>query len=98
MTKPSIPLRRYVEWLSRGRFTGRVVYVTREWDIPPPQPGAEWQMDKAFDAGEALRLRPELKPTLVAAIKEGAKIVEEHTTERGTTPWLPKSKPGAKLK
>ena len=34
-------LMRYVEWLSWGRRTGRVFYVTKEWNDPKPLPGAE---------------------------------------------------------
>ena len=38
-------LRKYVEWITRGRRTDRVAYVLREWDLPLPLPGAEWQLE-----------------------------------------------------
>jgi hypothetical protein len=37
-------LMRYVEWMSRGRRTGRVVYGAKEWNVPKPLPGEEWQL------------------------------------------------------
>ena len=82
-SKPKLPIRRYVDWLSRRRFTGRVVYVTREWSMPEPQPGAEWQLDTAFDVANELRARPGLKVTLIEAVKAGAATVQETVVDRG---------------
>jgi hypothetical protein len=65
-------LRKYTEWLSRGKLTGRVAYVLKEWDLPKPQPGAEWQRDAAFNAAEEILARPDLKEVLATAIKNGA--------------------------
>ena len=42
-------VRRYVEWMNRGRRTYRVVYVLKEWDLPKPLPGAGWQLDTKFN-------------------------------------------------
>ena len=33
----------------RGRRTNREAYVLKEWDLPNPVPGAEWQLDKTFN-------------------------------------------------
>ena len=51
-------LRKYVEWMSRGRRTDRVAYVLKEWDLPDPLPGAEWQQDVKFNPAEEVRGRP----------------------------------------
>ena len=68
-------IKRYIEWMSRGRLTNREVYVLNEWDLPKPLPGAEWQVDKTFNlAGELLR-DPELKTVLKAVLEKGAEIV-----------------------
>jgi len=68
-------LARYVEWMSRGRRTGRVVYATKEWNVPPPLPGAEWQLDTKFNAAEELLSDPALKTVIEAALEKGAEIV-----------------------
>jgi hypothetical protein len=67
-------IKRYIEWMSRGRLTNREVYLN-EWDLPKPLPGAEWQVDKTFNlAGELLR-DAELKTVLKAVLEKGAEIV-----------------------
>ncbi|WP_146159816.1 hypothetical protein [Bradyrhizobium sp. MOS002] len=81
-TKPELLIDRYVEWLSRGRLTGRITYVTRASDMPHPQPGAEWHKDKDFDAAAELRRRPVLKAIFTTAIKAGSKTVREEAIER----------------
>src|SRR4051812_34349731 len=53
-------LRKYVEWMSRGRRTDRIAYVMKEWDLPVPLPGAEWQLDASFNAGDEILRDPEL--------------------------------------
>jgi hypothetical protein len=70
-------IRRYVEWMNRGRRTDRVVYVLKEWDMPKPLPGAEWQLDTKFNVADALLRDPELKTVLKAALENGAEIVVE---------------------
>src|SRR4051812_42560188 len=82
-TEPRMLIDRYVEWLSRGRLTGRIAYATRTWDVPPPQPGAEWRQDKHFAAKAELRRRPALEAIFTAAIKDGAATVQEAAAERG---------------
>ena len=63
--------------MSRGRRTDREAYVLKEWDLPKPLPGAEWQVDKTFNlAGELLR-DPELKTVLKAVLEKGAEIVSD---------------------
>ncbi len=29
-----VRLKKYIEWMSRGRRTNRVAYVMKEWDLP----------------------------------------------------------------
>jgi hypothetical protein len=68
-------LRRYVEWTNRGRRTDRVVYVLKEWDLPKPLPGAEWQLDTKFNLANELLRDPELKSVLKAALEKGSEVV-----------------------
>ncbi len=68
-------LARYLEWMSRGRRTGRVVYATKEWNVPIPKPGAEWQLDTKFNAAEELLRDPKLKTVIEAALKNGVAVV-----------------------
>ena len=68
-------LRKYVEWMNRGRRTDRIAYVAKEWDLPTPLPGAEWQLDMKFNAAEELLHDPELKPVFEAALEKGAEII-----------------------
>jgi len=68
-------LRRYVEWMNRGRRTDRVVYVTKEWNLPKPLPGAEWQLDTKFKLADELLRDPDLKTVVKAAIEKGAEVV-----------------------
>ena len=68
-------LTRYVEWMSRGRRTGRVVYVTKEWNMPEPLPGAEWQLDTKFNVADELLHDPELKVVFKAALEKGAEVI-----------------------
>ena len=70
-------LRRYIEWMSRGRLTGRVVYVTTEWNVPQPLPGAEWQRDATFDAAEEILRDPDLKTVFKAAIDNEVEVVQK---------------------
>ena len=52
-----VRLKKYIEWMSRGRRTNRIAYVMKEWDLPTPLPGAEWHIDQKFSvADELLRL------------------------------------------
>jgi hypothetical protein len=68
-------VRRYVEWMNRGRRTNRVVYVLKEWDLPKPLPGAEWQLDTKFNVADELLRDPGLKSVLKAALEKGAEVV-----------------------
>jgi hypothetical protein len=54
-------VKKYVEWMSRGRKTDRVAYVLTEWDLPEPRAGAEWAADNTFDAAAELLRDPALK-------------------------------------
>ena len=69
-------LSRYIEWMTRGRRTDRVAYVTKEWNLPKPLPGAEWQLDKKFNAAVDLLREPKLKSVLKAALEKGAEVVD----------------------
>ena len=92
VTKPSSPrgLKRYVEWMTCGRRTGRTAYVLREWDLPAPLPGAEWAVDTKFNAAEELLKDPKLKATIAAALKNGVEIT-------GTIELKVKQKPSLSL-
>jgi hypothetical protein len=63
-------LRRYIEWMSRGR---RIAYVMKEWDLPVPLPGAEWQLDASFNAADEI-LR-DLELATVYKTAKGAELV-----------------------
>jgi hypothetical protein len=67
-------LRRYVEWMNRGRRTDRVVYLFKEWDLPKPLPGAEWQLDAKFNLADARLREPELKTVLKAALETAPRL------------------------
>jgi hypothetical protein len=73
-SKPT-KLNRYIEWMSRGRRTGRIAYVLREWDLPEPLPGSEWARDFKFNAAEELLRDPSLKDVIKAAIDKGVEVV-----------------------
>jgi hypothetical protein len=68
-------LRRYVEWMTTGRRTDRIAYVTKEWNMPKPLPGAEWQLDTKFNVADELLRDPELKSVLKVALEKGAEVV-----------------------
>jgi hypothetical protein len=68
-------LKKYVEWLSRGKRTGRAAYALRERHLPMPMPGAEWQVDARFNAAEAILITPDLKAVLSVALKDGVAVV-----------------------
>ena len=68
-------LKKYVEWMSRGRKTDRVAYVLNEWDLPEPRAGAEWAADNTFNAAEEMALNPSLKEALGSASDNGSAVV-----------------------
>jgi hypothetical protein len=72
-------LRKYVEWMSRGRKTDRVAYVMNEWDLPKPGAGAEWAIDNTFNAAEELLQDPTLKNAFKAAVDNGSAILIQKT-------------------
>ena len=61
-------LKKYVEWMSRGRKTDRVAYVLTEWDLPEPRAGAEWAADNTFNAAEELLRDPAMRTVSAPAI------------------------------
>ena len=61
-------LKRYIEWMSRGRRTNREVYALKEWDLPNPVPGA-------VNLADELLRDPELKTVFKAVLEKGAEIV-----------------------
>ncbi len=67
-------LRKYVEWMSRGRRTNRIAYVMKEWDLPSPGPGAEWQPDAKFSPGDELLSNPDLKAVFKEALEKGVAL------------------------
>ena len=68
-------LKKYVEWMSRGRKTNRVAYVLDEWDLPKPKAGAEWAADDTFNAADELLRDPALKDAFKSAIDDGSAVV-----------------------
>jgi len=82
--EPMAGLRRYVEWMTRGRRTERVAYVTKQRLLPKPLPGAEWQLDTKFIAAEEILRDPELKTILKAALEKGVELSgqPERVTQR----------------
>ena len=60
-------LKRYIERMSRGRRTDREAYAMKEWDLPEPLPGAEWQLDNAFNLADELLRNPELKTVMAVS-------------------------------
>jgi hypothetical protein len=70
-----VRLKKYVEWMSRGQRTNRIAYVMKEWDLPIPLPGAEWQIDPKFSAADELVRDPELKIVFKAALEKGVEVI-----------------------
>jgi hypothetical protein len=69
-----VRLKKYIEWMSRGRRTNRIAYVMKEWDLPMPAPGAEWRIDEKFSAADDLLRDPE-KIVFKAALENGVEII-----------------------
>jgi hypothetical protein len=53
------------------------VYATKEWNVPKPLPGAEWQLDTKFNVADELLRDPELKNVIKAALEKGAQVVSQ---------------------
>ena len=70
-----VRLKKYIEWMSRGRRTDRIAYGMKEWDLPTPVPGAEWRIDEKFSAADELLHDPELKVVFKAALEKGAEVI-----------------------
>jgi hypothetical protein len=70
-----VRLKKYIEWMSRGRRTNRIAYVMKEWDLPTPLPGAEWHNDQKFSAADELLVDPDLKIVFKAALEKGVAVV-----------------------
>jgi hypothetical protein len=70
-----VQLKKYIEWMSRGRRTNRVAYVMKEWDLPTPVPGAEWRIDGKFSVADELLHDPELNVVFKAALEKGVEII-----------------------
>jgi hypothetical protein len=51
-------------------------------DLPEPLPGAEWQLDNAFNLADELLRNPELKTVFKAALEKGAEIVADRRVRR----------------
>src|SRR5437762_609734 len=72
-------LRKYIEWMTRGRRTDRVAYVLKEWDLPDPLPGAEWQQDVKFNPAEEVFSNPDLQDVFREAIAKGVAVIVQET-------------------
>jgi len=67
-------LLKYIEWMSRGRRTDRIAYVMKEWDLPQPLSGAEWQPDAKFSAADELLRNPDLNAVFKEALEKGVAL------------------------
>jgi hypothetical protein len=70
-----VRLKKYIEWMSRGRRSNRIAYVMNARNLPVPLPGAEWQIDERFSVADELLNHPELKAVFKAALENGAEVV-----------------------
>ena len=70
-----VRLKKYIEWMSRGRGTNRVAYVMKEWDLPTPLPGAEWHIDQKFSAAAELLHDSELTIVFKGALEKGVEVI-----------------------
>ena len=61
--------------MRRGRKTGRIAFVTNNWNMPEPKVGAEWQIDNSFNAIEELKRNPDFKDVFRAAIDKGSAVI-----------------------
>lgn len=55
-------LRKYVEWMTRGRRTDRIAYAIKKANLPQPLPGLR---------------DPELKTVFKSALENGAEVVTD---------------------
>jgi hypothetical protein len=46
----------------------------KEWDLPLPLPGAEWQPDSKFSAADDLLNNPDLKKVFKEALEKGVAL------------------------
>jgi hypothetical protein len=83
-------LRKYVEWMTRGRRTNRIAYATSEFNVPAPLPGAEWRLAAQFNEAKELSLNPELKAVFASALNKGAELVviPDKPRATGRMNWL----------
>jgi hypothetical protein len=70
-----VRLKKYIEWMSRGRRTNRIAYVMKGRNLPVPLPGAEWQIYEGFSVVDELLNDPELKAVFKAALENGAEVI-----------------------
>ena len=68
-------MKRYAEWLSRGKRTGRIAYVLDEWKLPEPVTGGEWALDAKFNAAQEILIDPGIKEVFKTVIAEGRAVV-----------------------
>jgi len=55
--------------------------VTKEWNLPQPLPGAEWQIDTKFGAADPLLQDTELRTVFMPALDNGAEgVVQRRRT------------------
>jgi hypothetical protein len=62
--------------LSRGRRTDRIAYTLKDWDLPEPIPGAEWQRVSTFNAAQEILADPSLKEVFKTVLENGAAVVD----------------------
>jgi hypothetical protein len=68
-------LKRYIEWMSRGRRTDRVASVMKEGNLPMPLLAAEWRLDTTFKAAEEILRDPSLETVYKAAPDKDCELV-----------------------
>jgi hypothetical protein len=70
-----VRLKRYIEWMSRGRKTNRIAYGMKKLNLPTPLPGAEWHIDQKFSAADEILRDPDLKIVFKAALDKGVEVI-----------------------
>lgn len=75
-------LKRYVEWMSRGRLTGRVAFTIDPWKVPEPMPGPNGTGSQVQRRRPLLE-RPELKAVIKTALDDGVALTEDPPAGRG---------------
>jgi hypothetical protein len=82
-------LKRYFEWTTRGRKTGRTAYVLCESDLPASLPGSEWTLDRKFNAIDELKTNSVLRKIVANVLETGTPVIEAIRVARKPSRNLP---------